>query len=101
MTTLRKANGLPLVWAFVVWFVHFMLCWVAVELWPGQWQANVLAWAATAVALLVLGWHWLRLQRPRAPGPLSGWVQRLALGSTALAGVAVVFSALPSFVFLP
>ena len=96
-----KADWLPLVWAFVVWFVHFMLCWTAAEVWPRQWQANALAWAATAVALLVLAWYWRHLHGTRPPGTLSGWVHRLGRGATALAGVAVVFSALPSLVFLP
>ena len=95
------ANWLPLVWAFVVWFVHFMLCWTAVELWPGQWQANVLAWGATAVALLALAWHWRRLQGHQAAGALSAWVHGLSQGTTVLAFVAVVFSAVPSLVILP
>jgi len=101
MTAQAGAGWLPLVWAFIVWFVHFMLCWTAVELWPRQWQANVAAWAATAGALLALAWHWHRLQGHRPPGALSGWVHRLGRGATALAGVAVVFNALPSVVFLP
>ena len=101
MTTLRKANGLATGVGVhrVVRALHAVLGGGGTV--ARQWQANVLAWTATAVALLLLGWHWLRLQRLRAPGPLSGWVQRLAQGTTALAGVAVMFSALPSFVFLP
>jgi hypothetical protein len=99
----RQPRGwLPLVWAFMVWFLHFLLCWAAVELWPGQWQANAVAWAATVGALLALGWHWRRLQRSTAPaGSMLDWVHHLGRGATAIAGLAVLFSALPSLVFLP
>lgn len=98
----RTGAWLPIAGSFMVWFVHFMVCWAAVEIWPGEWIANVLAWVATAVALLSLGTYWLRLGAgSAAPGETARWTRRLGRGATAIAGAAVVFSALPSVVFLP
>lgn len=93
--------------AFLVWFAHFMACWVAVEIWPGEARANGLAWAATAVALAALAAlsvRWQRGQRGQAARPGgdgSGWGRQLAPGAIALAGAGVVFIAVPSLVFLP
>ncbi len=78
-----------------------MVVWAAGEIWPHQWAANVLAWGATAVALLAVGVHCLRLKAEHAKGSLSGWTCRFAQGASALATAAVLFSALPSVVFLP
>lgn len=100
MTPSTRARWRPLVAAFVVWFLHFMLCWVAVELWPGHRLANASAWGLTAVALLCLGVHAWHLQRRAAQGELSAWTRRLGQGATALAGLAVVFTAVPSMVFV-
>ncbi len=91
----------PIVTALVIWFVHFMVIWAAGEIWPHQWTANAVAWAVTAIALLALVAHHLRLKARRADGRLSGWSYRLAQGFTAIATAAVLFSALPSVVFLP
>ena len=87
--------------AFAIWFAHFMLIWAAGEIWPHQWTANAFAWAATAIALLALGVHDVRLKAHHTEGRLSGWSYRLARGAAAIAMVAVVFCALPSLVFLP
>jgi membrane protein implicated in regulation of membrane protease activity len=87
--------------AFTLWFAHFMACWAAVEVWPGEWPANALAWTATTLALLALRWHAVRLRAQRATGLLPGWQDRFARRATALAAVAVLFGALPSLVFLP
>jgi hypothetical protein len=87
--------------AFVIWFVHFMVLWAGAEIWPHQWAANALAWAATAIALLALGVHFVRLRAQYSRGNLSGWSYRFARGAAAIAMSAVVFSALPSVVFLP
>jgi hypothetical protein len=87
----------PLLTAFTIWFAHFMTCWAASELiWPHHRLANAAAWAATALALLALGGLALHQHRQRAAGILAQWHFRLAQGATALATVAVVFSALPS-----
>lgn len=91
----------PLIGAFVIWFVHFMGCWVAVEVWPRQWAANALAWALTAVALAALGAEGWRLRAGAAPAGLDGWNRRIGRGAVAIAAAAVVFGALPSLVFLP
>lgn len=91
----------PTVAAFAIWFAHFMVIWAAGEIWPHQWTANVLAWAVTAMALLALAVLHVRSTARHADGQLSGWSHRLAQGSTAIAVAAVVFSALPSVVFLP
>ena len=100
--TARKPSGWgPVVTAFTVWFVHFMLCWTAGEIWPRQWAANVLAWGFTAVALLVMGLLVRRVKARRADGALSGWNDRYAQGAIGLATAAVLFGALPSLVFLP
>ena len=96
-----QSGGRPIVTAFVIWFAHFMVVWAAGEIWPNQWTANVLAWGATAVALLAVGVHYVRLKAQHANGDLPDWSYRFALGAIALATAAVVFSAVPSFVFVP
>ena len=101
MNASKAGTWLPITGAFVVWLVHFMVCWVAVEVWPRQLMANALAWGATAVALLALGTYWVRLGASTPPGETARWACRLGRGAAAIAGVAVVFSALPSLVFLP
>ena len=101
MKGLKPSSGRPIVTAFVIWFVHFMVIWAAGEIWPHQWTANALAWGATAGALLAVGVHHVRLQARYADGGLADWSYRFARGATAIATAAVVFSALPSFVFLP
>ena len=101
MNASALAGWRPLIGAFVIWFVHFMGCWVAVEIWPGQWPANVLAWGLTALALAALGFEALRLRAGASRGDLADWNRRIGQGATAIAGAAVVFGALPSLVFLP
>lgn len=102
MMTSRPSGWLPLIAAFVIWFVHFVLCWAAAELlWPRQWLANILAWGATVLALAVLAWHWRRLRLDAPSGAVVGWTRRVGQGAIAIASVAVVFSAVPSLVFLP
>ena len=101
MNAARRSHARPLVTAFVIWFVHFMACWAAGEVWPQRWPANALAWGATAVALPALVVHFVRINARHAEGALSGWAYRFARGATAIAAVAVLFSALPSLVFLP
>jgi hypothetical protein len=91
----------PVVTAFAIWFVHFMTLWAAGEIWPQQWAANAVAWACTAIALLAVGVHHLRVKASHADGDLPGWSYRFARGAVAIATAAVVFTALPSLVFLP
>ena len=96
-----QTGGRPIVTAFAIWFAHFMVIWAAGEIWPYQWTANALAWGVTAVALLAVGVHYVRLKAQHADGDLPGWSYRFARGAIAIATAAVVFSALPSIVFLP
>lgn len=96
-----RSSWSPLVTAFAIWFVHFMVCWAAGEIWPHQRTANALAWGATAAALLAVGAHLARIKARHAAGELSDWNHRFALGATAIATAAVLFGALPSLVFLP
>ena len=96
-----QSSGQPIVTAFAIWFVHFMMLWAAGEIWPHQWTANTLAWAFTAIALLAVGVHYVRLKARHAAGDLPGWSYRLAQGAVAIATAAVVFTAMPSLVFLP
>ena len=96
-----QSSGRPIVTAFVIWFVHFMMLWAAGEVWPHQWAANALAWAVTAIALLVVGVHHVRLKALYADGDLPGWSYRFARGAAAIATAAVVFTALPSVIFFP
>ena len=56
---------------------------------------------ACVSALLALGVHFFRLRTQYSKGYLSGWGYRFARGAAAIAMSAVVFSALPSLVFLP
>jgi len=98
---LKQSSGRPIVTAFVIWFVHFMVICAAGEIWPHQWTANALAWGVTAIALLAVGVHYVRLKAQHADGSLPGWSYRFARGAIAIATAAVVFSVLPSFVLLP
>jgi hypothetical protein len=91
----------PLVTAFAIWFVHFMVCWAAGEIWPHRWPANGVAWVATPIALLAMGAHLFRVSARHADGTLEGWQHRFAQGAIAIATVAVLFTALPSIVFRP
>lgn len=97
---LRPVRGLILT-AFSIWFVHFLLCWAAVEIWPGQPLANRLAWAFTVLALAAMGWHFSRVQRLSGQGGLVGFSRRFAQGAVAIATVALLFTAVPTLVFLP
>jgi hypothetical protein len=97
----RQSSWRPIVTAFAIWFVHFMVCWAAGEIWPHQWTANALAWGVTAIALLAVGVHFMRVNAQHADGELPGWNYRFAQGAIAIATAAVLFSALPSVVFLP
>ena len=96
-----RTSGRPIVTAFAIWLVHFMVIWAAGEIWPHEWTANALAWGVTAIALLAIGLHYVRLKAQHADGDLPGWSYRFARGAIAIATVATVFSALPSFVFVP
>jgi len=96
-----QSGGRPIVTPFVIWFAHFIALWAAGEIWPSQWTANALAWVGTAIALLAVGLHHVRLTAQHANGDLPGWSFRFARGAAAIAAVAVVFGALPSVVFLP
>lgn len=91
----------PMLTAFVIWFVHFMVIWAASEIWPHQWMANAVAWGATVIALIAVAVHGVRLKARHAAGGLSDWNYQFALGAVAIATVAVLFSALPSLFFLP
>jgi len=97
----KRSSGRPIVTAFAIWFVDFMVIWAAAEIWPHQWTANVVAWGATAIALLAQGVHCVRLKARHADGGLPAWDYRFARGAVAIAMAAVVFSAIPSFVLLP
>ena len=101
---MRSAAGSatrPFLTAFIIWFTHFMLCWVAVEIWPHQGRANTAAWALTAIALAAMTVHAALVRRKAARGQLADPGRRLARGAIAIATVAVLFTALPSVVFLP
>ena len=101
MKVIEQPSWRPIVTAFVIWFVHFMVIWGAGEIWPHQWTANAVAWGATAIALLAVGVHYVRLTAQHATGDLPVWSYHFARGAIAIATVAVMFSALPSLVFLP
>lgn len=101
MNAATRSGRRPLLAAFLIWFAHFVLCWAAVEIWPHEWRANQLAWAFTAVALLVMWAYFLRLDRRAERGEIADPARRLARGAMAIATVAVLFTALPSVVFLP
>jgi hypothetical protein len=95
----RPSAWAPLLTAFTIWFLHFMVCWAASELvWPHRRTANVAAWVATAITLLTLFALALHQRRLHASGALLGWHYRFAQGAAVLATVAVAFSALPAVV---
>ncbi len=95
----------PVLTALTIWFIHFMVCWAAVEIWPQQLTANLVAWIATPIALFAVGVHAVRMQVQRQPpdiaGDVAGWKHRFAHGAIAISAVAIVFSAVPSLVLLP
>ncbi len=99
--TTPRSHWSPIVTAFSIWAGHFLVCWAAGEIWPRQWPANALAWGATAIALLAVGVHFVQVNARHAKGGLQEWEHRFARGAAAIAAVAVLFSALPSVVFLP
>ena len=101
MKAMEQLCWRPIVTAFVIWFVHFMVSWGASEIWPLQRTANAVAWGATTIALLAIGVHYVRLTAQHADDGLPSWSYHFARGAIAIATVAVMFSALPSFVFLP
>lgn len=101
MKAQKRLRWRPIVTAFVIWFVHFMAIWAAGEIWPHQWAANAVAWGATAIALLAMGVHGWRVKALHAADGLADWNCHFAMGAAAIATVAVLFSALPSLVFLP
>ncbi|WP_157581033.1 hypothetical protein [Pelomonas sp. Root405] len=101
MKSLPLPGWRPILTAFTIWFLHFMVCWAAAEIWPHQWTANAVAWAATVIALLAVGAHLKRVRARHAAGQLPGWHYRFAQGAMAIATAAVLFGALPSLVFLP
>ncbi|MEF7617511.1 hypothetical protein V4F39_26615 [Aquincola sp. MAHUQ-54] len=101
MTHSRPSVWAPIITAFAIWFVHFMVCWVATEIWSDRWPANATAWVATAVALAAVGVHFMRIAASHQAGRLPGWSFRFAQGATAIAGAAIVFSVVPSLVIVP
>jgi succinate dehydrogenase hydrophobic anchor subunit len=108
MKPIERSAGRPAMTAFVIWFAHFLLCWVAVEIWPFEVRANQLAWGFTALALLAMGLHVVRMERGvrrsadrgAMGADLAGFNHRFARRATAIATVAVLFTAFPSVVFL-
>ena len=97
----KPSSEWPIVTAFVIWFVYFMVIWAAGEIWPHQWAANALACGVTAIALGAVGVRHGRLISRHAEGGLSDWSYRFAKGAAAIATAAVLFSALPFVVQLP
>ncbi|GGD55344.1 hypothetical protein GRI62_03485 [Erythrobacter arachoides] len=81
-------------WAFAVWTAHFTALWGASSAFPGDPAARWIALAATVVALAALIWLW-RLRAARRARGAGRHVTPLAIG---MAGVAVLFGALPALV---
>ena len=50
MTRAWRSYGAPILAAFAIWFVHFVLCWAVAEVWPQGRLANRLAWGFTVAA---------------------------------------------------
>ena len=101
MSALKVPGWRSFILAFAIWFVQFMVCWAAAEIWPHRWAANATAWGITGIALLTLVLHIVQLNGRHAAGELPGWHHRIARGAAAIAAAAVLFCALPSIVFLP
>jgi NO-binding membrane sensor protein with MHYT domain len=101
MTASRPASWQPVLSSLSIWFVHFIGCWAVSEFSPHRWWNHVMAWVFTIVALAAVGGlHW-RLERTEASGDLARWKRRFARGATAIAVVAMLFTAWPSLVLLP
>jgi hypothetical protein len=101
MIASRPASWQPVLTSLSIWFVHFIACWAVSEFSPQRWWSHVMAWGFTAVALTSAGiFHW-RLERTDASGDLARWKRRFARGATAIAVVAMLFTAWPSVVLLP
>lgn len=91
--------GRALATAFVIWFVHFMLCWAVAEFWAEDAPATRLAWAFTAAALLAIAVHAARLRSLGRHGEDDPPTLRIARGANAIAAVAVLFTAVPTIVW--
>ena len=89
----RQSSGRPIITAFAIWFAHFMVIWAAGEIWPYQWTANAWAWGVTAMALLAVGVHDLRVKARHANGELPGWSYRFARGAIASAATCSIVPA--------
>lgn len=101
MTASRPASWRPVLSSLSIWFVHFLGCWAVSEFSPDRWWNHVMAWVFTILALAAMGaLHW-RLARTGARGDLARWKQRFAHGATAIAVVAILFTAWPSVVLRP
>ncbi|KQP23308.1 hypothetical protein ASF43_05425 [Pseudorhodoferax sp. Leaf267] len=87
--------------ALSIWFFHFLACWAVSEFSPHRWWNHVSAWGFTVVALAAVGVvHW-RLEHADATGELARWKLRFARGATALALIAILFTAWPSVALRP
>lgn len=101
MIASRPDSWQPVLTSLSIWFVHFIACWAVSEFSTHRWWNHVMAWVFTIVALAAVGaLHW-RLERTDAIGDLACWKRRFARGATALAVVAVIFTAWPSVALLP
>lgn len=99
MTAVARVPVRRMAAALVVWFAHFMLCWAVAEFGPGGAPAAGLAGLFTVLALFAIGVQAWRLRglEPRREDDLTAL--RIARGASAIAAVAVVFTALPALVW--
>ena len=74
--------------AFAVWAAHFSVLWGASVALPGEPGARWIALAATLAGGGALAWFW-RIRSDRGP-------QEMPRLSYALAGIAMIFGALPA-----
>ncbi len=83
----------------ILWTAHFFAVYSIASLWPGTMLARVLVLVATILALAVAGWGAMLVLRKKrtAPDDLVEWSRGLALLGYALAGTAILYQGMPSF----
>lgn len=83
----------------ILWTAHFFAIYIIASIWPGTLLARALVMLATVIILAIAGWRSVLVVRNMrtAADDLLCWSDGLSLLGYALAGAAIVYQGLPSF----
>ncbi len=83
----------------LLWTAHFFAIYTIASIWPGTLLARVLVMVATVIVLAIAGWRSVLVLRNMrtAADDLLCWSGGLSLLGYALAGAAIIYQGLPSF----